>query len=105
MLFGGPDRLRGVEYGSLVCNQCAYVSAELRFPIPATYVLGTPIRGFIFSDAAYARFSDERFPAQKIGSYGFGVHYILPFIGLPAQSVWQRNNGKWNSTFYITMNW
>lgn len=105
MLFGGPDRLRGVEYGSLVCNQCAYASAELRFPIPATYVLGTPVRGFVFSDAAYARFSDERFPAQKMGAYGFGAHYVIPFIGLPAQTVWRRNNGKWHSTFYITMSW
>ena len=105
MLLGGPEYGRGEKYGSTVGNQVGYASAELRFPIPATYVLGTPIRGFIFSDVAYARFSDERFPAQRIGTYGFGAHYLIPFIGLPAQTVWRRNNGKWNSTFYITMNW
>ncbi len=105
MLFGGPEYGRGAEYGSLICNQCAYASTELRFPIPGTYVLFTGVRGFLFTDVAYARFSDERFPAQKLKTYGFGAQYVIPFIGLPAQSVWTRDNGKWKPTFYITLHW
>ncbi|MDP3792340.1 MAG: hypothetical protein Q8Q89_01285 [bacterium] len=105
VLMGGPDRLRGIKYGSVIGNQVCYGSGELRFPIPGTYILGTPVRAFLFSDAAYARFSDERFPAQKIKSYGFGAQYFIPFIGLPAQSIWIRENGKWNPNFYITLHW
>ncbi|OGN07654.1 MAG: hypothetical protein A3B86_02340 [Candidatus Yanofskybacteria bacterium RIFCSPHIGHO2_02_FULL_38_22b] len=105
ILLCGPDRLRGCEYGSIVGNQIGYVSGELRFPVPWTYVLGTPVRGFLFGDAAYTGFNDERFSVRKIKTYGFGFQYFIPLIGLPAQSVWNRENGKWNPTFYITLHW
>jgi len=105
MLLCGPERLRGCEYGSIIGNQVGYASAELRFPVPGTYILGMPVRGFLFADAAIARFSDERFSEQKLNTYGFGAQYIIPFIGLPAQSVWTRDGGKWKPTFYITLNW
>ncbi|OGN03823.1 MAG: hypothetical protein A2655_01000 [Candidatus Yanofskybacteria bacterium RIFCSPHIGHO2_01_FULL_43_42] len=105
MLLCGPDRLRGCEYGSIAGNQVGYASGELRFPIPGTYVLGIPVRGFLFADAALARFNDEIFPAQKLKKYGFGAQYIIPIIGLPAQSVWTRDNGKWNPSFYVTLHW
>lgn len=113
MLLCGPERGRGCDYGSIAGNEVAYGSAELRFPIPGTYVLFQGIRGFIFGDAAYARFSNSaQFDktsgnalSQKLKTYGFGAQYTIPFMGLPAQSVWRRNNGKWEPTFYITMSW
>lgn len=106
MLLCGPERLRGCEYGSIIGNQISYVSGELRFPIPGTYVLYQGIRGFIFADGALAKFSDDdRFITQKIKTYGFGAQYVIPFIGLPAQSVWIRDNGKWKPSFYITLHW
>ena len=112
MLLCGPERIRGCEYGSIAGNQVGYASVELRFPIPGTYVLYQGIRGFFFADAALARFSNlprgeagETFPAQKLETYGFGVQYVIPFVGLPAQSVWTRDNGKWKPTFYITLHW
>ncbi|MBI4158476.1 MAG: PD40 domain-containing protein [Candidatus Yanofskybacteria bacterium] len=105
MLLCGPERLRGCEYGSIVGNQVGYASAELRFPILGTYILGTSVRGFLFADAAYAKFSDEKLPPQKLKIYGFGAQYVIPFLGLPAQSVWTRDDGKWKPSFYITLHW
>ena len=105
MLLCGPERLRGCEYGSIVGNQIGYASAELRFPVPGTYILGIPVRGFLFADTAYAQFSDEKLPPQKLKTYGFGAQYFIPFLGYPAQSVWIRDDGKWKPSFYITLHW
>lgn len=105
LLLCGPDRLRGCDYGSIVGNQVGYASGELRFPIPGTYVLFQSVRGLFFADAAFSKFSDSRFLVQKAKSYGFGVQYVIPFIELPGQTVWRRDNGKWKPSFYITMNW
>ena len=105
MVLCGPEMLRGCEYGSMVGNQVGYVSGELRFPIPGTYVLYQGVRGFLFADAVVARFSDDEFPAQKIKTYGFGTQYVIPFLGWPAQSIWTRDNGKWNPSFYVTLHW
>lgn len=105
VLLCGPDRLRGCEYGSVAGNQVGYLSTELRFPVPGTYILFTGVRGFLFADAAFSRFSNESFPIQKLKAYGFGAQFILPLIGLPAQSVWTRDNGKWKPTFYINLHW
>lgn len=105
MLLCGAERLRGCEYGSIIGNQIGYVSAELRFPIPGTYLLYQGVRGLFFADAAYAKFSDERFSSQKLKTYGFGAQYVIPFVGLPAQSIWRRDNGKWKPSFYITIGW
>src|SRR3989338_4236974 len=100
-----PERLRGCEYGSIVGNQIGYASAELRFPVPGTYILGIPVRGFLLADTAYAQFSDEKLPPQKLKTYGFGAQYFIPFLGYPAQSVWIRDDGKWKPSFYITLHW
>lgn len=110
VLMGGPERLRGVDYGSIVCNQCFYASAELRFPIIDAIVAAgglnvASIRGLLFFDGAVARLSGQELPVQKIKAYGAGLQYPIPFIGLPAQTVWTRNNGKWIPSFYITIDW
>ena len=105
ILLCGPERLRGCEYGSIIGNQVGYASAELRFPVPGTYVLGIPIRAFLFADAAYARFNNEEFPAQRRATYGFGAQSFLPFVGLPAQLVWTLDKGKLKPSFYITLHW
>lgn len=105
MLLCGPEMLRRCDYGSVAGNQVAYASTELRFPIPGTALLGQGVRGLLFADGAYAKFSGESFPAQKLSSYGFGLHYVIPFIGMPAQTIWAREDGKWKSTFYVTVHW
>lgn len=105
MLLCGPEMLRRCEYGSESGNQVIYGSTELRFPMPGTALLGQGVRGLLFMDGAFARFSDTGLPARKFRSYGFGLQYVLPFIGMPAQTIWNRENGKWKSTFYITMHW
>ena len=108
LLMGGPDMLRGVEYGSMACNQCAYASAEIRFPLldalvfPRGIALG-PIRGLLFADAGIARFSGEKFPSQKGTSIGGGVQFSS------FNFLWRaiKSNGKWilDPTFYIRMDW
>lgn len=111
ILMGGPERLRGVDYGSLIGNQACYASGELRFPIPGTYLFGMPVKGFLFQDAAYAKFSDssrlseteKKFPPQKVAPRGIGLQFILPIIGWPAQNIWRLENGKLNPSFYITL--
>lgn len=105
MLLCGPEYGRGCEYGSMVGNQIGYISGELRFPIPGTYLLGMPVRGFLFGDAATAKFNDDEFPAQKLKIYGIGVQYIIPFLSWPAQSIWTRDNGEWRPSFYVTWPW
>jgi outer membrane protein assembly factor BamA len=105
MLLGGPEFVRGIQYGSIAGNQVGYCSGEIRFPVPGTYILGTPVRAFLFSDLAYARFSDERFSEQKIKVYGFGIQYFIPIIGLPGQTIGTIDNGKVKTTFYVSMNW
>jgi outer membrane protein assembly factor BamA len=105
MLLCGPEMLRGCEYGSIIGNKIGYASAELRFPLPGTYVLYQNIRGLLFVDSAYASFSNDNFSANKKNTFGFGLHYFIPFLGLPAQSIWIRDNGKWKPSFYITFHW
>src|SRR3989344_972216 len=105
MLLCGPEYGRGCEYGSIAGNQVAYASAELRFPIPGTYLLGMPVRGLLFDDLAAVKFRGERFPAQKFNIPGLGLQYIIPFIGFPAQNIWRLENGKLKPSFYITLNW
>lgn len=102
ILLCGPDRLRGCEYGSSLGNQVAYGSVELRFPVPGTYILYQNVRAFLFADGVLTKFSGEVLPAQKLGAYGFGVQYVIPFIGLPGEHVFRRENGKWKPSFYIT---
>ncbi len=110
ILLCGPERLRGCDYGSVSGNQVAYGSMELRFPVldaivaPGRLNFGS-VRGFLYGDGVISKFSNEQFPAQRIKSYGFGAQYIDPFMGLPLQMTWRRNNGKWDPTFYITLNW
>ncbi|OGN08738.1 MAG: hypothetical protein A3C64_00850 [Candidatus Yanofskybacteria bacterium RIFCSPHIGHO2_02_FULL_41_12] len=104
VLMGGADMIRGRPYGSLVGNQIAYGSVELRFPIvdavlfPRKFALG-PFRGILFGDAGIAKFSGEKFPAQKGFSYGAGIQF-LPFTFL-----WTQENHKWVPSFYFAYNW
>lgn len=105
MLLCGPEMLRRCDYGSVAGNQVIYGSTELRFPIPGTGLLGQGVRGLFFLDGAYAKFSGGNFPAQKLRAYGFGLQYVIPFIGMPAQTIWEREDGKWKSTFYMTIHW
>ncbi|MBI2674546.1 MAG: PD40 domain-containing protein [Candidatus Yanofskybacteria bacterium] len=105
ILFGGPEFGRGAEYGGIICNQCAYASMELRFPIPGTYLLGAPVRAFLYDDMAVARFSDERFPVQKFNIPGMGVQFFIPFVGLPAQMTWRLEDKRLIPTFYVAMPW
>ena len=108
LLMGGPDMLRGIEYGSLIGNRVAYASAELRFPIldalvfPRGMAIG-PLRGLLFADAGIAGFSSDKFPAQKGTSIGTGVQF------LPFNFIWRarKSGGKWimDPTFYINLNW
>ncbi len=80
VLIGGDETLRAYPYGSIAGNQVLYGSAELRFPFidavvfPGGIALG-PVRGFLFSDYALARFSNEKFPVQKGASVGFGFNF------------------------------
>ena len=110
ILLCGPDKGRGCEYGSVAGNQVAYGSVEIRFPVldaiigPGRINFGG-VRGFLFADGAMARFTNEVFPAKKFKLYGFGVQYLEPFMGLPLEFTWRRNNGKWDPTLYITLNW
>ncbi len=80
VLMGGPDTLRGYVYGSMIGNQVAYASAELRFPFvdavvfPMGMAVG-PFRGFIFADGGFAKFSREKLAAQSGLSTGFGIQF------------------------------
>lgn len=112
LLLCGPEYGRGCEYGSMAGNQVAYGSVELRFPLPGTYLLGLPVRAFLFNDMFYAKFSDsslgkteEKFPAQKLNIPGLGLHYIIPVVGLPAQNIWRLEDGKLKPSFYVTLHW
>ena len=108
LLMGGPDMLRGVEYGSMVGNRIAYASAEIRFPLldalvfPRGIAVG-PFRGLLFADAGIARFSDEKFPSPKGTSIGTGVQFS------PFSLIWRarKSNDKWimDPTFYIRFDW
>lgn len=104
VLLGGPDTLRGYSYGSLVGNQVAYGSLELRFPLldalvlPGGIGLG-PFRGFLFADAGFAKFSNGNLPVQKGYSYGAGVQF------LPFSFVWSNVEGRWTQGFYLSFNW
>lgn len=80
VLMGGPDTLRGYTYGSMIGNQVAYASAELRFPFvdaiafPAGFIVG-PFRGFIFADGGIAKFSREKLAKQWGLSTGLGIQF------------------------------
>lgn len=80
VLMGGPETLRGYIYGSMIGNQVAYASAELRFPFmdamvfPMGFVIG-PFRGFVFADGGVAKFSHEKLATQSGISTGFGIQF------------------------------
>ncbi len=107
LLMGGPDKLRGYPYGSIVGNQAAYGSAELRFPIidaivfPKGMGIG-PFRGFIFADFGIAKFNSNERPSQRGISTGIGIQW------LPFNYVWTRREMDgfkfWSNDFFISMN-
>ncbi|MBI2065025.1 MAG: PD40 domain-containing protein [Candidatus Yanofskybacteria bacterium] len=102
MVMGGSDMFRGKEQGSIFGNELIYGSAELRFPFadgvifPGGMGIG-PFRGLLFTDAGIAKFHGEKFPAQKIRTYGFGIE-MKPF-----QILW--TGKKMVPSFYITFGW
>lgn len=101
MLFGGSDTLRNYPYFSIAGNQFAYGSAELRFPIPATYILGTPVRGTLFSDYVMAKFSSDLFPTRREWAYGVGLQAN---IFMPMNFEWAKTKfapDKWTFNFRI----
>lgn len=118
VLLGGNDTLRNYPYFSVAGNQVGYGSAELRFPIPATYILGTPVRGVFFSDYALAKFSNpgsqraeqwsndrnDLFPTRKEWAYGFGLQ---AYVFLPMNFEWAKTKfapDKWNFNFRVGFN-
>lgn len=104
IILGGSDTLRNYPYFSVAGNQVGYGSAELRFPIPATYVLGTPVRGVLFSDYAITKFSNDLFPARREWSYGVGLQ---AHVFLPMNFEWARTKfapDKWNFNFRVGFN-
>lgn len=102
IVMGGSDRFRGKEYGSIFGNQLLYGSVELRFPVADGIILPGgmgigPFRGLLFGDAGIAKFQGEKFPAQKIRTYGFGLE-MKPF-----QVLW--TGKKMVPSFYVTFGW
>lgn len=104
ILMGGSDMLRNYPYFSVAGNQVGYGSAELRFPIPATYILGTPVRGVLFGDYAVARFSNDMFQTRREWAYGIGLQ---AYVFLPMNFEWAKTKfapDKWNFNFRVGFN-
>ena len=104
VLLGGTERLRNYSYFSVAGNQVGYGSAELRFPIPATYILGTPVRGVLFSDYAVAKWSRDEFQTRREWAYGFGLQAN---IFMPMNFEWAKTKfapDKWTFNFRIGFN-
>lgn len=104
MLMGGSDMLRNYPYFSVAGNQVGYGSAELRFPIPSTYVLGTPVRGVLFGDYTIAKFSNDMFQTRREWAYGIGLQAN---IFLPMNFEWAKTKfapDKWTFNFRIGFN-
>lgn len=101
MLLGGSDTLRNYPYFSIAGNQVGYGSAELRFPIPATYILGTPVRGTLFSDYAVSKFDSDPIRARREWAYGIGLQAN---IFMPMNFEWAKTKfapDKWTFNFRI----
>lgn len=78
------DQLRGYPYGSYIGNQFVYGSAELRFPLGVLGVNGLgymPLRGILFGDVGYSRFSGQKYPGQSGMSVGAIIQF--PLFGMP----------------------
>lgn len=104
------DQLRGYSYGSFIGNQFAYGSAELRFPLAELGInfLGyMPIRGILFADAGYSRFSEQKFAGQKGLSYGAVIQF--PLFGFPVNYglSWTEKDGfkDRKSVTYVGFSW
>lgn len=108
VIMGGDATLKTYPFGYLAGNQVIYGSAELRFPFidavvfPGGIALG-PIRSFLFTDYALAKFSDENFPTQKGASLGIGFQ----FAGLNYVFAWRELDKfkKRVPDFYISKGW
>lgn len=107
MLLGGSDSLRNYPYFSVAGNQVGYGSAELRLPVAAVMLFGSMplhVRAVAFGDYAVVHFSDDRFPAHREWSYGFGLQ--TNFL-LPLNFEWARtkfNPEQWTFNFRIGFN-
>ncbi len=107
VFLGGSDALRGYPYFSVVGNQVAYGSAELRFPLLDAALLSAipfQVRGVLFSDYAVAKFSNDLFPARKEWAYGFGLQTTF---FLPLNFEWARTKfspNKWTFNVRVGFN-
>jgi hypothetical protein len=92
--FGGLDTLRGIGYGTIFGNSCAYMNFEFRFPLIDLLALPwigfREIRGHLFFDIGGAKLktgsftlwdSDKNQLQDAIASYGAG--FDINFLGLP----------------------
>jgi Tol biopolymer transport system component len=99
--FGGLDTLRGVNYGGIFGNTCAYANFELRFPLidllALPFLAFSDIRGHIFFDIGGSKLKGGHFQLwnsednefeDAIASYGGGID--LQFLGLPFHFDWAR---------------
>lgn len=82
---GGPNSLRGYADRSLSPlgggEKLFQTGLELRFPISGKHFPNHFLSGVIFVDAGANVLQDEKIEQLK-GSYGFGLRFRVPFLGL-----------------------
>ena len=99
--FGGLDTFRGINYGGVFGNTCAYANFELRFPLidllALPFIAFSDIRGHIFFDIGGSKLKGGSFQfwnsetnefEDAIASYGGGIDVQL--LGLPFHFDWAR---------------
>jgi WD40 repeat protein len=92
--FGGVDTLRGIGYGTLFGNSCAYANFEFRFPlidvIALPWIGFRGIRGHVFLDVGGSKLktgtfqlwnSEEKRLQDAMAAFGWG--FDIDFLGLP----------------------
>jgi len=93
-VFGGLDTLRGIDYGIVYGNACAYSNVEFRFPlidvIALPWLVFGNIRAHAFFDVGGAKLKGGSFQfwntqtkqfEDAIASYGGGLDFSI--LGLP----------------------
>jgi len=91
---GGPETLRGLDYGDATGNHLGLMNLEFRFPLVETLRLGWPLRvglggvgGVLFFDMGGAWYDDVRvFREGRLddltAGYGFGFRLGLGYFSL-----------------------
>jgi hypothetical protein len=95
-VFGGLDTFRGVDYGSIYGNSCAYANFEFRFPlvdlIALPWIAFRDIRAHIFFDVGGTKLKGGSFQfwdstndklQDAQAAYGAGIDVTL--LGLPVK--------------------